>query len=55
MEQLGTYDPMPNADNQKLLSLNVDRTRYWMGQGAVFSTHLAQLLGGFILMITDIS
>lgn len=45
VEQLGTYDPMPNLENQKLLSLNVERTRYWMGQGAIFSTPIAKLLG----------
>ncbi|OXA63888.1 probable 28S ribosomal protein S16, mitochondrial [Folsomia candida] len=50
VEQLGTYDPMPNLENQKLLSLNVERTRYWMGQGAIFSTPIAKLLGqvGFL-------
>jgi len=50
VEQLGTYDPMPNADNQKLVSLNVERVRYWMGQGAFFSQGLQKLLGivGFL-------
>jgi len=50
VEQLGSYDPMPNKDNQKLLALNVERTRYWMGQGAVFSKNTAKLLGraGFL-------
>jgi len=50
VEQLGTYDPMPNIENQKLLSLNIERTRYWMGQGATFSRTAAQLLGkaGFL-------
>jgi len=45
VEQLGTYDPLPNRENQKLLSLNIERTRYWMGQGAEFSENLAHLLG----------
>lgn len=45
VEQLGTYDPMPNRDNQKLLSLNIERARFWMGQGAYFSPSLSQLLG----------
>jgi len=44
-EQLGTYDPMPNQDNQKLLSLNLDRTRYWVGRGALFTKPLQHLLG----------
>jgi small subunit ribosomal protein S16 len=50
IEQLGVYDPMPNQDNQKLVSLNIERTRYWMGQGANFSPPAAKLLGvvGFL-------
>jgi small subunit ribosomal protein S16 len=50
VEQLGTYDPMPNKDNQKLVSLNIERVRYWMGQGAEFSLNTARLLGrvGFL-------
>ncbi|ODN00594.1 putative 28S ribosomal protein S16, mitochondrial [Orchesella cincta] len=50
VEQLGTYDPMPNSENQKLLSLNIERTRYWMGQGAAFSPTASKLLGkaGFL-------
>lgn len=41
---------MPNKDNQKLLSLNIERTRYWMGEGATFSRNVAMVLGlaGFL-------
>lgn len=31
IEQLGTFDPMPNEYNEKLVSLNIERIRYWLG------------------------
>ncbi|KAM6980696.1 small ribosomal subunit protein bS16m [Aplochiton taeniatus] len=33
IEQLGTYDPLPNIYNEKLVSFNYDRIKYWMGCG----------------------
>lgn len=45
MEQLGTYDPLPNAHNEKLVSFNLDRIKYWMGCGAHPSPPVAKLLG----------
>jgi len=50
VEQIGSYDPMPNTKNQKLVSLNVERMRYWMGQGATVSYPVARLMGlvGFL-------
>ncbi|CAG7662436.1 unnamed protein product [Allacma fusca] len=49
-EQVGTYDPMPNEENQKLLSLNLERIRYWIGRGTTFSSPMEDLLGriGFL-------
>ncbi|XP_014665258.1 PREDICTED: probable 28S ribosomal protein S16, mitochondrial [Priapulus caudatus] len=50
LEQIGTFDPMPNADNEKLVAVNFERLRYWMSQGARFSKPAARLLGvsGFL-------
>lgn len=45
IEQVGTYDPMPNERNEKLASLNFERIRYWMGQGASLSHEAKVLLG----------
>ncbi|XP_030759452.1 probable 28S ribosomal protein S16, mitochondrial [Sitophilus oryzae] len=45
IEQLGTYDPMPNEQNERLVSLNFERISYWIGNGVTFSTPTAQLLG----------
>jgi len=45
VEQIGTYDPMPNIENQKLLGLNIERLEYWLGRGAEPTPNVAQLLG----------
>ncbi|KAG8227085.1 hypothetical protein J437_LFUL007422 [Ladona fulva] len=50
IEQVGSYDPLPNVNNEKLVALNFDRIRYWMANGARFSKPLEELLGlaGFL-------
>ncbi|RVE73297.1 hypothetical protein OJAV_G00046500 [Oryzias javanicus] len=59
IEQLGTYDPLPNIYNEKLVSFNFDRIKYWIGCGAHPSKPVAKLLGlaGFFplhpMTITD--
>ncbi|RMX45819.1 hypothetical protein pdam_00015608 [Pocillopora damicornis] len=45
LEQVGTYDPLPNTRNEKLVSLNMDRIRYWLSVGARPSRPVAILLG----------
>lgn len=45
IEQLGTYDPLPNQYNEKLIALNYERIRFWIGNGAEVSRPVAQLLG----------
>ncbi|KAF4528210.1 hypothetical protein B566_EDAN016831 [Ephemera danica] len=45
IEQVGTYDPLPNFYNEKLVSFNFERVRYWLGRGASISTPVAELLG----------
>ncbi|KAF7284483.1 mitochondrial ribosomal protein S16 [Rhynchophorus ferrugineus] len=45
IEQLGTYDPMPNQYNEKLVALNLERISHWLGNGALVSKPVAQLLG----------
>ncbi|KAK9875301.1 hypothetical protein WA026_007698 [Henosepilachna vigintioctopunctata] len=34
IEQVGTYDPIPNEYNEKLCSLNFERIKHWIGNGA---------------------
>ncbi|XP_029947824.1 small ribosomal subunit protein bS16m [Salarias fasciatus] len=45
LEQLGTYDPLPNIYNEKLVSFNFDRIKYWIGCGAQTTKPAAKLLG----------
>ncbi|XP_012215606.1 small ribosomal subunit protein bS16m [Linepithema humile] len=45
VEQVGTYDPIPNANNEKLISFNYERIQYWIAKGAQISTPIAELLG----------
>lgn len=45
IEQIGTYDPMPNERNEKLISFNFERIRYWIGNGAHLTVPVAELLG----------
>ncbi|KAE8593147.1 hypothetical protein XENTR_v10019001 [Xenopus tropicalis] len=45
LEQLGTYDPMPNIYNEKLVSLNIEQIKYWIGCGAHTTKPVAKLLG----------
>lgn len=47
IEQVGTYDPMPNEKNEKLVALNFERIRHWIGKGAHVSQPVAELLGMF--------
>lgn len=45
IEQVGTYDPMVNEHQQRLVSFNFERVRHWLGKGAHMSTPVAELLG----------
>lgn len=45
IEQLGSYDPLPNIYNEKLVSFNFDRLKYWIGCGAHPTKPVAKLLG----------
>ncbi|KAJ8708664.1 hypothetical protein PYW08_010046 [Mythimna loreyi] len=45
IEQLGSYDPMPNTNNEKLVALNLERIKFWLGKGAHVTDPVAELLG----------
>uniref|UniRef100_A0AAY4CXK7 Small ribosomal subunit protein bS16m n=1 Tax=Denticeps clupeoides TaxID=299321 RepID=A0AAY4CXK7_9TELE len=45
IEQLGSYDPLPNIQNEKLVAFNFDRIKYWIGCGAHPTKPVAKLLG----------
>lgn len=50
IEQLGTFDPMPNSFNEKLCSFNFERIKYHMALGAHPTKSIRRLLGlcGFL-------
>jgi ribosomal protein S16 len=46
IENLGSYDPMPNDKNEVLVALNLKRLRYWIGtEGVVINPWVQKLLG----------
>ena len=50
IEQLGTFDPMPNMFNEKICSFNYERLKYWLAMGAHPVKSVRRLLGlsGFL-------
>ena len=49
IEQLGSYDPMPNRHNEKLIAINFDRLEYYIMKGADITEPVAKLLGRRLL------
>ncbi|KAE9551569.1 hypothetical protein FO519_005213 [Halicephalobus sp. NKZ332] len=46
VEQLGVFDPLPNSRNEKLVSMNIGRMKYWIGvRNAQISVPVLELLG----------
>ena len=55
IENLGSYDPMPNDKNEILVALNLKRLRYWIGtEGVVINPWVQKLLGKWILFYFDL-
>ena len=44
-EQIGSFDPLPNMYNERLVAINFDRLRAWLAYGASPSKPVAKLLG----------
>lgn len=45
IEQVGSYDPMLNEHNEKLVALNLERIQWWLGEGVKISKPAAEILG----------
>lgn len=45
IEQVGSYDPYANEHNEKLVALNTERIRWWLGHGAKTSKPVEELFG----------
>ncbi|KAG0303826.1 hypothetical protein BGZ98_006229 [Dissophora globulifera] len=44
IEQLGTYNPIPDREGTKAVSLNFERAKYWISVGAKPSDSVARIL-----------
>ena len=49
IDKIGTYDPMPNDRNEKLISINFEKLHHWIRQGALPTKQVSMLLGKFIV------
>jgi len=45
IEQIGSFDPLPNKNNEKMVAINYERVRYWLSQNAKLSHAVGELLG----------
>mmetsp|Transcript_42321 Transcript_42321/g.103719 ORF Transcript_42321/g.103719 Transcript_42321/m.103719 type:complete len:133 (+) Transcript_42321:77-475(+) len=45
LEYLGTYNPIPNRFDEKLITMNVQRIKYWLVVGAQPTERMAKILG----------
>lgn len=45
IEQIGTYDPISNKHNEKLVTINFERVRHWIGTGVHISAPVSEVLG----------
>ena len=45
IERLGTYNPLLAKDDEKRVTLNEDRIKHWLGEGAEPSYRVATFLG----------
>lgn len=44
-EVIGTYNPIPDSDGNKQVSLNIERIKHWLTHGAQPSERVQKLLG----------
>lgn len=47
IEQVGSYDPMLNEHNERLVALNLERIQWWLGEGVKITKPVAEILGRF--------
>ena len=45
IEKLGFFNPLIPKDKKERMSLNEERVKYWLGQGAQPTTRVARILG----------
>ena len=47
LDRIGSYDPLPNDKNEKLVAINFEKLHYWMKRGAKPTKSVEILLGRF--------
>lgn len=50
LEQIGTYDPMPNDHNEKLVAINFEKLQNWFNRGARLAKPVETLLGEYSIL-----
>lgn len=45
LDEVGFWDPTPNADGNIHVGLNIEKVKYWLAQGARPNYKIEQLLG----------
>lgn len=51
IEQLGTFNPIPNKDGSKDITLNFERAKYWISVGAKPSDSVARILAKVLFFL----
>ncbi len=44
IEKLGTYNPMLPKDSEERVKMNIERVKYWLGEGAQPTDRVARML-----------
>ena len=44
LEKLGTYDPLLPKDNENRVKMDVERVKYWLGEGAQATDRVSRFL-----------
>ena len=44
VERLGTYNPLLPKDSEERIKMNMERVRYWLGQGAQPTDRISRML-----------
>lgn len=50
-EVIGSFDPVANEKNEKLVAVDLDRLAYWMGEGAHLSQGVVTVLGTLFSLV----
>jgi ribosomal protein S16 len=53
IEELGSFDPLPNKDNQLVVALNLQRIKELISQGIRINATVLKLLGNSVDLVLD--